>query len=211
MAFVVALTGGIGSGKSAVSDILKSLGAAVIDSDQISHELTAPGGAGAAAIRDHFGPEFLRADGALDRERMRQLVFADPAARKRLEAILHPMIRDAVAHRVQGLSADPSVPYIVLAVPLLIETGAYKEIYRRILVVDCDEDQQVARVMKRSGLAPAAVRAIMANQAGREIRLSHADDVVRNDAGLDELRQRVEDLHHRYLAMAAGGKASTGA
>ena len=199
---VIALTGGIGSGKSSVTSILKELGAAIIDSDEIAHQLTSPGQAGAEAIRRQFGPTFLRADGALDRARMRELVFADPTAKKKLEAILHPMIRAEVSARIGAEQGGPA-PYIVLAVPLLIETGAYRELVQRILVVDCAEELQVSRVMQRSGLDPDQVRAIMANQASRETRFRHADDVVENNADLETLRSTVVALHGKYSALAA--------
>ena len=201
MPLVIALTGGIGSGKSSVAAILKELGAAVIDTDEIAHRLTAPGQPGAHAVGEQFGAGYLRADGALDRDRMRALVFSDPAAKKKLEAILHPMIRAEVNAAVQAAHA----PYIVIAVPLLIETGAYRELARRILVVDCSEEQQMARVIRRTGLSAAAVRAIMTSQVSRGERLKHADDVVRNAAGLAELRVEVAALHGKYLELASGG------
>jgi dephospho-CoA kinase len=204
---VIALTGGIGSGKSSVTSILRELGAAIIDSDEIAHQLTSPGQAGADAIRRQFGPDFLRADGALDRARMRELVFADPAAKTKLESILHPMIRAAVNARIAAEQRGPA-PYIVLAVPLLIETGAYRELAQRILVVDCDEALQVSRVVQRSGLDPDQVRAIMANQVSREARLRHADDVVDNSADLPALRSAVRVLHGKYSALAASAAKS---
>jgi dephospho-CoA kinase len=201
MPFVIALTGGIGSGKSSVAAILEELGAAIIDTDEISHRLTAPGQAGARAIGEQFGASCLRADGALDRDRMRELVFSDPAARKKLEAILHPMIRAEVNAAVQAAHA----PYVVIVVPLLIETGAYRDLARRILVIDCSEEQQVARVIERNGLSADAARAIMASQSSRADRLKHADDIVRNEAGFAALRAEVAALHHRYLGLAGGG------
>jgi dephospho-CoA kinase len=205
MPFIVALTGGIGSGKSSVADILRELGAAVIDTDEIAHSLTAPGQAGAAAIREQFGPGYLLASGALDRDRMRALVFADPEAKQKLEAILHPMIRAAVAEAIRCARG----PYVVIVVPLLIETGAYRKFAQRVLVVDASEEQQIARVVKRSGLTPDAVRAIMASQATRAERLRHADDIVRNETNLARLRAETTALHRDYLdrarAFAAGG------
>jgi dephospho-CoA kinase len=205
MAAVIALTGGIGSGKTSVANMLAELGAAVIDTDDIAHELTAAGQAGASAIAQAFGADYLDASGALDRKRMRELVFSDPAAKQRLESLLHPMIRDEVKTRVENFAARPAiaVPYIVIVVPLLIETGAYRELAQRVLVVDCDEDQQIARVMRRSGLSTAAVKAIMANQATREERLRNADDIVRNDGDLYALSSTVKALHAKYLGLAA--------
>ncbi len=201
MPLVIALTGGIGSGKSTVAAILGELGAGIIDTDEIAHRLTAPGQPGARAIGTQFGAEYLRADGALDRDRMRQLVFSDPAARQKLEAILHPMIRAEVNAAVHATQA----PYVVIVVPLLIETGAYRDLARRILVVDCSEELQLARVIQRSGLTAAAAQAIMANQVGRAERLGHADDVVRNEMGLAGLRAEVAALHGRYLDLAQAG------
>lgn len=198
---VIALTGGIGSGKSSVAAILKELGAAVIDTDEFAHRLTAPGQPGARAIGEQFGASYLRPDGALNRGRMRALVFSDVAARQKLEAILHPMIRAEVNAAVQAAQA----PYIVIVVPLLIETGAYRDLAQRILVVDCREEQQLARVILRSGLSADAARTIMASQVSRHERLKHADDVVRNAAGLAELHAKVTALHAKYLELASGG------
>jgi dephospho-CoA kinase len=197
MAPVIALTGGIGSGKSSVSAIFKELGAAIIDTDEIAHQLTAPGQPGARAIGAQFGSGYLREDGALDRERMRKLAFADPAAKKNLEAILHPMIRARVDSELMAARA----PYVVIVVPLLIETGAYRELARRVLVVDCSEEQQIARVTQRSALAPDAVRAIMASQISRGERLKHADDIIRNETSLAALRAQVGVLHSKYLQL----------
>ena len=204
MPFVIGLTGGIGSGKSSVADLLGGLGAAVIDTDAIAHRLTAPGEAGSLEIARQFGAEFLQPDGALDRDRMRALVFADPAARKKLEAILHPMIRAEVQSAVAAVT---TAPYAVLVVPLLVETGAYRELIGRTLVVDCTEEIQIERVRRRNNLEEKSVRDIMASQATRAARLAAADDVIVNDTGLDVLGQRVSELHARYLALAEGGKA----
>ena len=205
MALVIALTGGIGSGKSSVANILAELGAAVIDTDEIAHDLTAAGQPGARAIAREFGAGYLDAGGALDRKRMRELVFSDAAAKQKLETLLHPMIRaevaDRIAHATEITSSRP--PYIVLVVPLLIETGAYRKLAQRVLVVDSEEQQQVARVVRRSQLTPAAVAAIMANQASRDERLRHADDIVCNDGDLVTLRASVEALHQKYLEKAS--------
>ena len=202
MPLVIALTGGIGSGKSSVADILRELGAAVIDTDEIAHSLTAAGRPGARAIGEQFGAEYLAADGALDRKRMRELVFSDAPAKQKLEALLHPMIRAEVKAQTQAATGN-SAPYLVIVVPLLIETGAYRDLARRILVVDCDEMEQIARVGRRSHLEPAAVKAIMANQVSRAERLRHADDIVRNDGDQPGLRAEVEALHRKYLDIAA--------
>ena len=198
MPFCVGLTGGIGSGKSSAARIFDELGAAVVDTDEISHELTRPGGAALAAIRSAFGEEYVAADGSLVRASMRQRVFSDAAARRKLEAILHPLIRREVLTRVTAARR----PYVMIVVPLLLETGAYRDLIQRILVVDCSEDAQVARTMKRSGLAEAEVRAIMAAQAPRATRLAAADDVLLNDGDLAALRRAADALHRRYLALA---------
>lgn len=199
MTFLVGLTGGIGSGKSAVSSLFESLGAAVVDTDVIAHELTAPGGAAIESIRNAFGDEVIDARGALDRAAMRRKVFADASAKARLEAILHPMIRAEADRR----SAAARAPYVVLVVPLLVESGGYRSRVRRVAVVDCPEEVQVARVMTRSGLSAEEARAIMAAQVSREQRLAVADDVIDNGGDLAALRPQVEALHRRYLEMAA--------
>lgn len=198
MPLVIALTGGIGSGKSSVAAAFAVLGAAVVDTDAIAHRLTAPGQPGAAKIAAQFGAEYLCQDGSLDRDRMRNLVFADPAARKKLEAILHPLIQVEVEAAVRAARAA----YVVLVVPLLVETGAYRELARRVLVVDCSEDEQIARVGLRSGLAAATVRRIMASQVSRAERLAQADDVIVNDSDLATLKYRAAALHRRYLELA---------
>ena len=202
MPLVIALTGGIGSGKSSVAAILKELGAAIIDTDAIAHRLTAAGQPGARAISKQFGPEYLRPDGALDRDRMRELAFADPLAKKKLEAILHPMIRAEVSAEISAAAKRTQAPYSVIVVPLLIETGAYRGLAQRTLVVDCGEEQQIARAMQRSGLGADAVRAVMASQVSRSERLRHADDIVRNEADFATLRTDVAALHRQYLELA---------
>ncbi|MBI4193916.1 MAG: dephospho-CoA kinase [Betaproteobacteria bacterium] len=199
MPFCVGLTGGIGCGKSTATDIFRALGAAVVDTDELSHELTRSGGAAIAAIRNAFGMEYIAADGSLDRARMRKLVFAEPEARHKLEAILHPLIRAASYARI----AAAQQPYVLVVVPLLFETGAYRELVARVVVVDCDEILQIARTVRRSGLTDAEVRAIMATQVPREKRLAAADDVLHNDGDVEALRRQVEALHAKYLALAA--------
>ena len=199
MSFVVGLTGGIGSGKTTVADFFAELGAAVVDTDVIAHELTGPRGAAIPQIVESFGPAVLRSDGSLDRTVMRQRCFSDPDARKRLESTLHPMIRRESAERCER--ADHA-PYVVLVVPLLIESGAYRERIDRLLVVDCDEAQQISRVMARSGLTEREVREIMATQISRAERLAAADDVVTNGASRDALQAQVIVLHRRYLELA---------
>lgn len=197
--YVVGLTGGIGSGKTTVADHFVALGAALVDTDAIAHELTGPGGAAMPGLRAALGAEMVDADGALDRAAVRRLVFADPAARQRLEGVLHPMIRQLAAERCRAATA----PYVILAVPLLVESGAWKERCQRVLVVDCPEAVQIARVMARSQLDEASVRAILAAQASRAERLAAADDVIDNSGDLTGVRTRVEVLHRTYLAQAA--------
>ena len=194
--FSVGLTGGIGCGKTAVSDRFAALGASIIDTDVIAHALTVPGGAAMDALLHEFGPAFVTADGALERVRMRELVFSDPAAKTRLEAILHPRIRAATA----AAAAVASGPYLVYVVPLLVESGGWRERVDRVLVIDCPEEMQIARVMRRNAMSEDQVRAIMATQASRAERLAAADDVVRNDGGLEALDRQIALLHAQYLA-----------
>ena len=207
MPFCVGLTGGIGSGKSRAAGMFEELGAAVVDTDAIAHELTCPGGAALNAIRSTFGDEYIATDGGLLRPRMRQLVFSDSAARANLEAILHPLIRDEARARVAAACA----PYVVIVVPLLLETGAYRDLTNRVAIVDCSEEAQLARSMERSGLTEAEVRAIMATQLPRARRLAAPDDVLHNDGDLAALRQEVQALHRRYLSLARTEGAANGA
>ena len=199
MRYAVGLTGGIGSGKSTVADLFAAHGVAVIDSDVAAHRLTAPGGAAIAAIHSEFGDAYIDSSGALDRSRMRDLAFTDANAKRRLEAILHPMIRE-VCERERKAAASA---YVLLVVPLLFESARRLDV-QRTLVVDCDEAVQVARVMRRSGLAEDAVRAIMATQLARAERVALADDVIDNsvDHRLDALDARVAALHGSYLRAA---------
>jgi len=201
MSFVVGLTGGIGSGKSTVADLFAQHGALLVDTDRIAHQLTAPIGAAMSAIRSAFGDSVLAADGSLDRAAMRRLVFSDASVKTRLEAILHPMIRAESSARCAAAAAG-TAPYVLLIVPLLVESGDYRRRVDRILVVDCAEKIQIARVMARSGLTADEVRAIMATQAPRAERLAAADDLVLNDDGREALLPQIEVLHQRYLALA---------
>jgi len=194
-AFSVGLTGGIGCGKTTVADMFGALGASLVDTDAIAHALTAPHGAAMPAILAEFGAEFATPEGAMDRARMRALVFTDASARARLEAILHPRIREATA----AAAAIATGPYTIFVVPLLIESGTWAGRVTRVLAIDCPEAMQVARVMARNSMPEAQVRAIMATQVTRAQRLAAADDVVVNDAGLDALRPQVERLHAFYL------------
>jgi dephospho-CoA kinase len=198
MVFCVGLTGGIGCGKSRAADLFAELGATVVDTDLISRELTSAGGEAVPAIAQAFGSEYVQHDGSMDRAAMRNLVFGDPGAKARLEAILHPLIRA----KARTLLEEAQSPYAILVVPLLLETGAYRDVVDRIAVVDCDESRQIERVKARSGLTDHEVRSIIAAQIDRKRRLEHADDVLNNDRDINALRSVVERLHERYLTMA---------
>jgi dephospho-CoA kinase len=195
---VIGLTGGIGSGKSAVAAEFARLGATVVDTDAIAHELTARDGAAIARVRALFGDSFVTAEGAMDRAAMRSLAFGDPAAKSRLEALLHPMIR---AESERRIAAAPG-PYVIHVVPLLVESGDYRARVQRVLVVDCPEAVQVERVRRRSALAEDEIRRIIASQTSRAARLAAADDVIDNSGTLDALHKRVAELHRSYLALA---------
>jgi dephospho-CoA kinase len=192
---VVGLTGGVGSGKSTVADFFVELGAALVDTDAIAHELTGPNGDAMPALLAAFGPSVANAAGAMDRAAMRQRVFADASARSVLEGILHPMIRQLSDQRCQSATAA----YVILAVPLLVESATYRQRCDRILVVDCPENRQIERVMARNGLSADEVKAIMAAQASRTERLAVADDILMNDTDLPILKNRVLALHQKYL------------
>ena len=194
----IGLTGGIGSGKSTVAALLVRHGAALVDTDAIARALTLPGGAAIAAIADTVGAAMIGADGALDRERMRQQVFADPAAKARLEAILHPLIAAQAEREAEAAGAR----IVVFDVPLLAESTRWRARVDRILVVDCPVEVQIQRVGERSGLARAEVERILAAQATRDARLAVADDVIDNGGTPDLLPPRVAALHQRYLELA---------
>ena len=202
MTYCVGVTGGIGSGKSSAAALFAELGAGIIDTDDIAHELTRPGGLAMPDITTAFGAGIVATDGSLDRAAMRKRVFAEPAQRKVLEGILHPLIRAEARNRV----ARSTAPYVMLVVPLLLETGGYPDLVRRVLVIDCDESLQVSRTMQRSGLAAEAVRAIMAVQLPRQQRLDRANDVLSNDGDIARLRSQVALLHDCYLKLAAAAQ-----
>ncbi|ELX12766.1 dephospho-CoA kinase CoaE [Janthinobacterium sp. HH01] len=195
--FSIGLTGGIGSGKSTVADLFAARGASIVDTDQIAHSLTAPGGAAMPAIVAEFGAEFADANGALDRARMRALVFADPGAKIRLEAILHPRIRDTALAAAEAATGS----YVMFAVPLLVESGSWRARVTRVLAVDCPEEVQIARVMARNNLSETQVRAIIATQASRQQRLAAADDIIENADGIEALEPQIARLHDLYLQM----------
>ncbi|HET9351348.1 MAG TPA: dephospho-CoA kinase [Burkholderiales bacterium] len=198
MPLVVGLTGGIGSGKSAAADAFEKLGATVVDTDAIAHELTGSGGAAVAEVARQFGKAFVDASGAMDRMRMRDLVFSDAEEKQRLEALLHPMIRAESERRIAAAKG----PYVIYVVPLLVESTGYRDRVARVLVVDCPEALQISRVRQRSMLPEAQVKRIIDSQIKRERRLAAADDVIDNSSDLAALHKQVGALHEKYLALA---------
>jgi len=194
----VGLTGGIGSGKTAVSDQLSQLGAGVIDTDLIAHQITAPNGTAIPFIQKQFGSEFIDSKGALDRTKMRHLVFTDPKARKALEAITHPLIRAETIRKATHL-IEERVPYLVFVVPLLIESGNWLPLLDYLVVVDCPEEAQIERVMHRSKLPRNEVEKIIKAQASRQERIAHADMVIENQSSLNKLQAEVMKLHQKIL------------
>lgn len=193
----IGLTGGIGSGKSTVAAEFIACGAELIDTDAIARALTAPGGAALPAIAQAFGPAMIGADGALDRSRMREIAFSDATARRSLEAVLHPMIGAEALRRAEASRA----PALVFDVPLLVESQHWRARVHRVLVVDCSEDTQVERVMRRSAWSEPAVRAVVAQQASRALRRAAADAVIANETlSLDELREQVRGLWKHWVS-----------
>jgi dephospho-CoA kinase len=199
MAYVVGLTGGIGSGKTAVAEAFEGLGIEIVDTDALAHRLSAPGERGLAAIRAAFGDSVLTASRELDRAALRKRVFSDAAARERLEAILHPLIRGEAEREIRSWRG----PYGIVVVPLLIEREGMRSIIDRILVVDCPEEEQVRRVVTRSGLTPDEVRAIMVTQVDRAQRLAAADDIIDNSGALTSILPQVRVLDRSYRELAA--------
>ncbi|SDP19161.1 dephospho-CoA kinase [Rhodoferax sp. OV413] len=190
----IGLTGGIGSGKSTVAQMLQDLGATVVDADAISRAATAAGGSAIEAIRATFGAQFITTEGAMDRDRMRALAFSEPDAKKRLEAIVHPLVGQAIEAQFQAAQAAGS-RCVVFDIPLLVESGHWRHRLDQILVVDCLEDTQVARVLARNGLDEATVRKVIQTQASRTERLAVADWVIFNDGlTLDQLRAEVRKI-----------------
>ena len=194
----IGLTGGIGSGKSTVARVLVECGAALIDADAISRQLTAPGGAAISALASQFGPQIITAEGAMDRDRMRQLAFNDPALKKQLEAIIHPLISQE-SLRQSSAAVDAGCACIVFDIPLLVESGRWRQPLDRVLVVDCAEDTQIARVMARNGLTREGVEKIIAAQASRAQRLAAADICICNEGlSLQALARLVRQLAPRF-------------
>jgi len=195
---LIGLTGGIGSGKTTVSDLLGELGAGIIDTDLISHDITGPNGKAIGLIAKAFGAEFIDPQGALNRPKMRALVFLDPKARQTLEEITHPLIQQETAKQAFEL-ANLGVPYLVFVVPLLIESGHWIKQIDRLVVVDCSEETQIKRVMQRSNMTRSEVENILKVQATREIRLASANAVIDNQASLEDLKTAVLHLHQQFI------------
>ena len=194
----VGLTGGIGSGKTAVSDLLAQLGAGIIDTDLIAHQITAPNGAAIPLIQERFGSEFIDSSGVLDRAKMRSLVFADPEARKALETITHPLIREETIRQAAEL-INAKVPYLVFVVPLLIESGNWVSLLDYLVVVDCPEEVQTERVMHRSKLPRNEVERILKTQVNRQERIAYANVVIENQGSLADLQAQILELHQKIL------------
>lgn len=197
--WLLGLTGGIGSGKSAAADFFAARGVHVVDADAASRWVVEPGEAGLAGLIELLGDEILLANGRLDRAGLRARIFADEGLRSQVEQLLHPLIREAIARDLAGARSE----YAILMSPLLIEAGQYRQV-QRILVVDVPESVQLQRVLQRDGVDEAQVRAILAAQLSREERLQHADDVICNDASLAALEAQVAALHTQYLNYARG-------
>jgi dephospho-CoA kinase len=198
MSLIIGLTGGIGSGKSSVAELFKAQGVDIIDTDRIAHELTQPAGGAIDAIRSMFGDDFIMKDNSLDRVLMRKLIFSDKIAKQKLESILHPFIFQETMQRIPLTRSE----YIILVVPLLLETENYLKLIDRILVVDCPESIQIIRTIMRSKLNEQSVQAIMASQCSRKERLARADDVIVNDLDRQHMQRQVQMLHSQYLAIA---------
>ena len=205
---LVGLTGGIGSGKTALSNMLAELGAGIIDTDLIAHQITAPDGGAIAAISSAFGSEFLSPDGALNRGKMRALVFQKPEARQLLEQITHPLIRLETTKQAFAL-ARTQVPYLLFVVPLLVESTRWQNLLDYLVVVDCPTETQIERVMSRNQLSRLEVENILQAQASREDRLALANDVIENRGSLSELKAQVLQLHQKLLKIAKDLRSSS--
>ena len=194
----IGLTGGIASGKSTVANLFAALGITIIDTDLLAREVVAPGSALLPRIAGHFGAQVLQKDGSLDRAALRSRVFANPAERQWLERLTHPAIRELTDKRCESATSD----YVIVAIPLLVETAG-AERFDRVLVVDCSPEIQLARLQARDGTTRAEAQRMLAAQATREQRLAVADDVITNDGDLAALREQVEKLHRQYLKLAS--------
>ncbi|MCF8165520.1 MAG: dephospho-CoA kinase [Rhodoferax sp.] len=195
---LIGLTGGIGSGKTAVSALLGGYGAGIIDTDKISHQITAPGGEAIPLITEAFGADFIDPHGALNRPKMRTVVFEDPSARQALERITHPLIQEETVKQALEL-AKSGVPYLVFVVPLLIESGFWTKLIDYLVVVDCPEETQIKRVMHRNNMTRSEVEKILNAQTSRNARLTTANAVIENQGSLDELKPAVLKLHQQLL------------
>ncbi len=195
MSKVVAVTGGIGSGKTEVCKYFSALGVPVVDLDQIAHEMSMPGSAAMQAVRTTFGDEMFEIDGRLNRAKLRELVFAEPDALEQLNQIMHPAIRAEAVRQIAGYSAQA---YVVLAIPLLVESREDWQMIDHVLVVDCDEQTQLARIVQRSQLSETMAEAMIAAQSSREERLSVADSVIVNEQTLDNLQEKVLEFHKNF-------------
>lgn len=203
---IVALTGGIGSGKSEATSMFAKLGVPIVDLDVISHQLTAPNQPLINTIAAAFGQAYVTEDGALDREKMRQLIFSDPNARDQLNAILHPAIHEEAIKQMRKYA---HTPYAILAIPLLDQDSPYTAAIDRTLVIDCDESTQVNRVKQRSNLEEDQIKAIIQAQTPRQARLDMADDVITNDSDIEMLRSKIEHLHQKYIKTCIVSKTIT--
>lgn len=203
--FSIGLTGGIGSGKTTVANMFAELGATIIDTDLIALQLSQKNGAAIPLIAQRFGAEFINSDGAMDRSKMRELVFSDALAKKQLESILHPLIRQQCEIDANHIHITGKISYPIFVVPLLIESKDWHSRVQRILVVDCDPETQITRVMQRNHFERAQVLKIMDTQLSREERLMHADDVINSMADLSQVHSEVERLHKKYLNIAISG------
>jgi dephospho-CoA kinase len=199
----IGLTGGIASGKTTVANLFAGLGVTIVDTDVLSREVVAPGSTLLRQITERFSMAVQNGDGSLNRQELRKRIFEDPEQRKWLEALLHPAIRKLTDER----SAAATGPYVIVAIPLLVETGGASR-FDRVLVVDCDPEVQLARLMARDGSTREEAQRMLAAQASREARLAVADDVIRNDGDLAHLRDQVEEVHRQYV-MAAGDRSRT--
>ncbi len=194
--FCIGLTGGIGCGKSTVANLFKAHGAGIIDTDEIAHQLTRADGEAIQAIIAAFGPKYITTSGALDRHAMRALIFTDKNSKITLEQILHPLI---LAHSKELIHRACDKPYLILMVPLLFETPGFLQLVQRTLLVDCSEENQISRVIKRNGMNEEQIRTIIQHQMTRQARRRLNDDIVQNDGSLDTLTALVLTLHKRYL------------